>query len=91
MTREQLAGALADGGFDPAADIAGLAVNRWARGYAYWHNPLSGDVYEEEDAPNVIGRRSLGRIAIANSDAGADASMDVAIDQAHRAITEILS
>ena len=61
MTREKLAGALADGGFDPAAGIAGLTVNRWAHGYAYWHNPLSGDVYEEEDAPNVIGRRSLGR------------------------------
>jgi spermidine dehydrogenase len=90
-TREQLAGALAEGGFDPAADIAGLTVNRWAHGYSYEDNPLSGDVYTEENASNVIGRRSLGRIAIANSDAGAAAALDVAIDQAHRAIAEVLS
>ena len=58
---------------------------------AYSDNPLAGDGYTEGDANNVIGRRSLGRIAIANSDAGADAALDVAIDQAHRAIAEILS
>ena len=28
-TRRQLAGALVEGGFDPAEDIAGITVNRW--------------------------------------------------------------
>jgi len=33
----------------------------------------------------------FGRIAIANSDAGAAAHTDSAIDQAHRAVQELLS
>ena len=41
-------------------------------------------------APHEIGRRRLGRIAIANSDAGAAAYTDSAIDQAHRAVRELL-
>jgi spermidine dehydrogenase len=39
----------------------------------------------------VIGRQMFGRIAIANSDAGAQAYTDSAIDQAHRAVTELLA
>ncbi len=39
-------------------------------------------------APNEIGRRRLGRIAIANSDAGSQASIDCAIDRAFPAISE---
>jgi spermidine dehydrogenase len=38
----------------------------------------------------VIGRARFGRIAIANSDAGAATSTDSAIDQAHRAVQELL-
>jgi spermidine dehydrogenase len=36
-----------------------------------------------------VGRRPFGRIAIANSDAGASATLDTAIDQAYRAVEEI--
>jgi spermidine dehydrogenase len=39
--------------------------------------------------PNVVGRQRFGRIAIANSDAGAFPAMQEAIDQAHRAIEDL--
>ena len=39
-------------------------------------------------SPTSIGRARFGRIAIANSDAGAAAYTDSAIDQAHRAVDE---
>jgi hypothetical protein len=39
---------------------------------------------------DVLGRQPFGKIVIANSDAGASAYSNVAIDQAHRAIAEIL-
>jgi len=39
--------------------------------------------------PWVLGRQPFGRIAIANSDAGASAYSNVAIDQAYRAVGEI--
>jgi spermidine dehydrogenase len=89
-TRRQLAGALVGGGFDPAQDIAGITVNRWGHGYAYRYNPKFDSGYEENEYPHIVGRQRLGRITIANSDAGASASIDAAIDQAHRAITEIV-
>jgi spermidine dehydrogenase len=90
-TRKQLAGALTGGGFDPAEDIAGITVNRWGHGYAYWNNPVFDSGYEENEYPHIVGRQRLGRITIANSDAGASATIDAAIDQAHRAIAEIVS
>jgi spermidine dehydrogenase len=37
----------------------------------------------------VIGRKPFGKIAIANSDAGANAYTNEAIDQAHRAVMEL--
>jgi spermidine dehydrogenase len=39
----------------------------------------------------VAARKPFGRIAIANSDAAAYAYTDAAIDQAHRAVREVLS
>ncbi len=85
-TRSQLAGALAGGGFDPANDIAAITVNRWGHGYASGYNSKFDPDYLESDYPHVVGRARLGRIAIANSDAGAEATLDTAIDEAHRAI-----
>lgn len=87
-TRQQLAGALASGGFDPAEDIVGITVNRWAHGYANWINPLFDDV-SNDVRPNEVGRKSFGNIAIANSDAGGSATMNSAIDQAYRAVSEL--
>jgi spermidine dehydrogenase len=89
--RAQLARILAPGGFDPARDIEAITVNRWPHGYAPEFNPLFEPVLPPQERPNVIGRARFGRIAIANSDAGAAAYTDSAIDQAHRAVTELLT
>jgi spermidine dehydrogenase len=87
--RDQLARMLGGVGFDSARDIEGITVNRWAHGYAFTPNPLFDPDWKEEERPWVIGRKRFGSIAIANSDAGADAYTNVAIDQAHRAVTEL--
>ena len=89
--RDQLARMLAAGGFDPALDVEAITVNRWPHGYGYEYNPLFDPDWAEGQAPHIIGRQKFGRIAIANSDSGATAYTDVAIDQAHRAISELLS
>jgi spermidine dehydrogenase len=89
-TRDQLARMLGEAGFDPTRDIEGITVNRWAHGYAYTPNSLFDPDWQEEQKPWVIGRKPFGRIAIANSDAGANAYTNEAIDQAHRAVSELL-
>jgi spermidine dehydrogenase len=90
--RAQLASVLGPGGFDPAKDITGIAVHRWPHGYAYQYNSLFDPFWLDGGTePCVAARKLFGRIAIANSDAGAYAYVDSAIDQAHRAIQEILA
>jgi spermidine dehydrogenase len=88
--RDQLARMLGATGFDPARGIEGITVNRWAHGYAYTPNSLFDPAWKHEEKPWVIGRKHFGRIAIANSDAGANAYTNEAIDQAHRAVSELL-
>jgi spermidine dehydrogenase len=87
--RRQLGRMLAGGGFDPATDIVGITVNRWPHGYSYTYDTLGDPDVAPEDRPHVIGRRRFGRIAIANSDAGAAAFTNQAIDEAHRAVEEL--
>ncbi len=89
--RTHLAGMLSTTGFDPARDIEAITVNRWAHGYAYDYNALFDPQWPEGKAPHEIGRKTFGNIAIANSDAGADAYANVAIDQAHRAVQDLVS
>jgi len=88
--RDQLGRMLGGAGFDPTKDIEGITVNRWAHGYAFAPNSLFDPDWKEEEKPWVIGRKPFGKIAIANSDAGASAYTDVAIDQAWRAVGELL-
>ena len=88
--REQLARTLGAGGFDPARDIEAITVNRWPHGYGYEYNPLFDPEWPEGQQPHILGRQRFGRIAIANSDSGATAYSDVAIDQASRAVKELL-
>jgi spermidine dehydrogenase len=87
--RDQLVRSLAAGGFDPARDIEGITVNRWPHGYGYEYNPLFDPEWPAGQAPHEIGRKPHGRITIANSDSGATAYTDVAIDQAFRAVEEL--
>jgi spermidine dehydrogenase len=89
-TRDQLGRVLGPGGFDPAADILGITVNRWPHGYAYQYNSLWDDFwFRGEEGPCAVARRRFGRIAIANADAGAYSYTDAAIDHAHRAVGEL--
>jgi spermidine dehydrogenase len=88
--REQLGRTLEGGGFDPARDITAITVNRWPHGYAPEFNPLWQPDLPPDQQPNVIGRARFGRIAIANSDAGRAAYTDSAINQAWRAVNDLL-
>lgn len=88
--REQLNRMLAPAGFDSARDIAAITVNRWAHGYAYEYDSLSDPQWDPDKRPCVIARQQFGKISIANSDSGASAYTNVAIDQAYRAVQEQL-
>jgi len=94
--REQLSRILTPGGFDAARDIAAITVNRWPHGYAYGHDPESGqiafhpDSWPEEKRDWVIGSRSFGNISIASTDSASDAMTESAIEQAHRAVNDLL-
>ena len=93
--RDQLGRMLGAGGFDPARDIAAITVNRWPHGYAYGQDPDTGAVAWVTDEvpagrrPWEEGSRPFGRIAIANSDAAANAMTESAIAEAHRAIKDL--
>ena len=89
--RDQLGRMLGPAGFDPARDITAITVNRWPHGYAYEYNPLFDPDWRNGEAPHEVGRTRFGPIAIANSDAAAAAYTDAAIDQAHRAVEELLT
>jgi spermidine dehydrogenase len=88
--RDQLGRMLGGAGFDPGRDIEGITVNRWAHGYAFTPFALDLPDWKPGQEPWVLGRKPHGRIGIANSDAGASAYTDVAIDQGYRAVGEIL-
>jgi spermidine dehydrogenase len=88
--REQLGRCLGPGGFDPAHDILAITVNRWPHGYAPEYNSLFDRDTPPDKLPYLVGRKRFGNIAIANSDAGFAAYTDSAIDQAHRAVGELI-
>lgn len=95
-TRDQLGRMFGAGGFDPARDILAITVNRWPHGYAYGHDPETGQVawmldeLPPERSPWVAARKSFGRIAIANSDATADAMTEGAFRAAELAIKSLV-
>ena len=88
--RDLLARALGPGGFDPANDIEAITVNRWSHGYAYEYMRPWDEYWPDGALPIDTARRGWGRIAIANSDAGAYAYAHSAIDQAVRSVRELL-
>ncbi len=95
--RDQLGRILSAGGFDPARDIEAITVNRWPHGYAYGHDPETGqmawmlDELPPERSPWLAARKPFGRIAIANSDAVANAMTEGAFKAAHLAIEALVS
>ena len=92
--RDQLTRILGPAGFDDQRDILGITVNRWPHGYSYSYNPLH-DTEEwayttTAERPAIVGRQRFGRIAIANADAAASPHTDAAINEAYRAVVELL-
>jgi spermidine dehydrogenase len=87
--RDELDRMLGPGGFASARDIAAITVNRWPHGYGY----VASSLFDRDDYEQVLvrARQKSGRVAIANSDAAGDAYAHLAIDQAHRAVGELLS
>lgn len=86
--RDDLDRMLGPGGFSASRDIAAITVNRWPHGYSYFANSL----YDPDDYDEKVlkaGRQTQGRVAIANTDAGGDAWVHFAIDQAERAVNEL--
>ena len=90
-TLGQLAGMFGSTGFDAKRDIEAITVNRWAHGYAYEHMDLHDPQWPEGEAPHELGRKPIGRIAIANSDTEAYAYVQAAMKAARRAISELLA
>jgi spermidine dehydrogenase len=87
--RDELDRMLGPGGFSAARDIAAITVNRWSHGYSYGANSL----FDAKDNEVLLdtARATVGRVAIANSDAGWDAYAHGAIDQAARAVRELVT
>ena len=92
--RDQLSRVLGPTGFDDERDILGITVNRWPHGYTYSYNPLfDPEEWAFTTTPNrpaIVGRKRIGRIAIANADAAASPHTDAAISEAYRAVTELI-
>jgi len=92
--RSELGRTLGGGGFDPARDILAITVNRWPHGYTYNYNtladPIAWSLATPEDRACVVGRQPFGRIAIANADAAGSSHTDAAIEQAYRAVREVV-
>jgi spermidine dehydrogenase len=95
-TRDQLSRILAPGGFDSGRDIAAITVNRWPHGYAYGHDPKTDRIafepsmWPEEERHWVSGSRPFGNISIASTDAASNAMTESAIEEAHRAVNDLL-
>lgn len=87
--REQLQTMLGDSGFNHQEDIIAITVNRWPHGYAGSSFNLS-DNEEEAERLVKVARQPFGNIHIANSDAGWSAYAHAAMDEAKRAVDEIL-
>ena len=88
--RDQLERMLGPGGFDSERDIAAITVNRWPHGYGYVANSLF-DPDDYDYRVLTLARRPFGRVVIANSDAGGDAYAHLAINEAARAVQELLT
>jgi spermidine dehydrogenase len=88
--RSLLRQAMAPFGFDEARQIEAITINRWPHGYAYEYMRPWDRYWPQGPLPIETARRRWGRIAIANADAGAFAYAHGAIDQAARAVKELL-
>lgn len=88
--RDMLSRALAGTSFDAARDIEAITCNRWSHGYALEYMRPWDAYWPDGTLPITAARQGWGSIAIANSNSGAYAYAHSAIDQAARAVDELL-
>jgi spermidine dehydrogenase len=77
-------------GFDPRADIAGIILNRWGHAYV---NPQPGFMFGKDGKPapgDVLRKEPFGRIAFAHTDLSGNMGHQMAIQEAQRAVTQLL-
>jgi spermidine dehydrogenase len=88
--REQFTDMFSGSGFDARRDIAGIILNRWGHHYVV---AQPGFTWGEEGKPaprDILRRAPFGRIAFANTDLGAVSGHVMAIEEAHRAVGQLL-
>jgi spermidine dehydrogenase len=68
-----------------------FTANRWSHGFGYEYKRSFDPDWPHVERPNVIGRKPLGRITIANTDSGATNYTDVAIEQAYCAVQRLMT
>jgi spermidine dehydrogenase len=90
LIREQLQGMLGGAGFHHQHDILGITLNRWSHGYSYIANTLFDDEDQCEQWMEQA-RQPIGNITIANSDSAWSPYAHAAIDQGHRAVSELFA
>jgi spermidine dehydrogenase len=87
--REQMATLFGEAGFDPAADIAGLVLNRWGHAYV---NPGPGFMFGTGGAEPVsdVIRKPFGRVAIGHSELQGHQNWNGAAAEGRRAVEALL-
>ena len=78
-------------GFDARRDIAGIILNRWGHHFIV---AQPGFVYGKDGKPapaDVLRKAPFGRIAFANTDLTGDSGHDLAIEEGHRAVMQLLA
>jgi spermidine dehydrogenase len=88
--RDLLQRALGPAGFDAPRDNEAINSNRWSHGYALEYMRPWDAYWPAGPLPIETARQGWGRIAIANSDSGAYAYAHSAIDQAGRAVNDLI-
>jgi len=77
-------------GFDPAADVEGVYINRWGHAMVTTYPGFAFGQFSGSEDPPSRARRPYGLIAFAHTDLEGAPYMDAAFSQAHRAVGEIM-
>lgn len=89
--REQFTDMFSVSGFNAQRDIAGIILNRWGHHYVV---PQPGFKFGKDGKPaprDILRNAPFARIAFANTDLGAESQHVFAIEEAHRAVSQLLS
>jgi spermidine dehydrogenase len=89
--REQFTEMFSMSGFNPQKDIAGIILNRWGH---HFISAQPGFMFGKQGKPSprdVLRNAPFGRIAFANTDLTGDSGHDLAIEEGHRAVIQLVS